>query len=488
MKRIYLASIFCLLVSTASLAQQVPWGRADIPVSSQDRVYAADQTSNTVSVIDPSSNKLLGVIRLGDPVPGALSPLYKGELLVHGLGFSPDSKTLAVVSVASNSVTLIDTATNKVRGVVYVGRSPHEAFFTLDGRELWVTVRGENYVSVIDPLAMKEIRRIEMANGPGMTMFGPDGKYGFVCSSFTPEMAVVDAASHQIVSRVAQASPFCPNIAVSPENDEVWITLKDVGKVQVFSAKPPFEQKALLETGPITNHVNFVNNRNGKFAYVSIGGTNEVKVFRRGASPELIATIPVGELPHGLWPSGDGTRVYVAFENGGAAAAIDTLSNKVIADIPIGQTTQALVYVPNAVPTGAGTDNLLPPGEAGNSVRLHLVAAGKALPNAHASATVNSLGLLDLIEIAAVGLAPKSQYEVYLAESAAAPFGKLEPLAVLKTNPDGAGIAQAIGPLKRLSDTAAAAGASLRRFVILTEANDPSNVVLRQSSEPEFPR
>jgi YVTN family beta-propeller protein len=489
MKGIYRAAVFCLLGYTASFAQQAPWGRADIPVSSHDRVYAADQTSNTVSVIDPSSNKLLGVMRLGDPVPGALSPLYRGQLLVHGLGYSPDSKTLAVVSVASNSVTLIVTATNKVRGVVYVGRSPHEAFFTLDGRELWVTVRGENYVSVIDPLAMKEVRRIEMANGPGMTIFSPDGKYGFVCSSFTPEMAVVDAVSHQIVNRVAQASPFCPNIAVTPENDEVWITLKDVGKVQVFSAKPPFAQKALLETGPITNHVNFVNNRNGKFAYVSIGGTNEVRVFRRGVNPESIATIPVGELPHGLWPSGDGARVYVAFENGGVAAAIDTLSNKVIANIPIGQTSQALVYVPNAVPEGAGTDNLVPPGEAGNSVRLHLVAAGKTLSNAHASATVNSLGLLDLIEVAAAGLAPKSQYQVYLAESALSPFGKLEPLAVLKTNPDGAGIAQAIGPLKRLAAGGSARSTTgTRRFVIVTEMNDPPIVVLRQSSDSDVPR
>ena len=84
------------------------------------------------------------------------------------------------------------------------------------------------------------------------------------------------------------------DIAVSPENDEVWITLKDTGRVEVYSAKPPFEQKALLDTGPITNHVNFANNRNGKFAYVTIGGLNEVKVFRRSATPELVATIPVG--------------------------------------------------------------------------------------------------------------------------------------------------------------------------------------------------
>jgi YVTN family beta-propeller protein len=472
--------LFCLLHTV--LAHQAPWGRADIPVSSHDRVYAANQTSNTVSVIDPSSNKLLGVIRLGDPVPGALSPLYRGQLLVHGLGYSPDGKTLAVVSIASNSVTLIYTANNQVKKIIYVGRAPHEAFFTPDGRELWVTVRGEDYISVIDPVQMKEVRRIELANGPGMTMFGPDGKYGFVCSSFTPELGVIEVASHQVTKRVPQASPFCPNIAVSPENDEVWITLKDAGKVQVYNAKPPFEQTALLDTGPITNHVNFVNNRNGKFAYVTIGGLGAVKVFRRGSAPQPVATIPVGELPHGIWPSGDGSRVYVGLENGVQAAVIDTLANQVVADVPIGQTTQAVVYVPNAVPNGAGTENLVPLGEAGNTARLRLEAGGTALPNAQASVAVNSLGLSDLIQIAAEGLAPKAQYQVYLAGTDHAPFGQLEPLAVLRTNPDGAGIAQAIGPLKTLAAGDPSAAAPSRRFVIVTDLKDPSQVVLRQGS------
>jgi YVTN family beta-propeller protein len=476
-------ALILLVLPVYAYAQQAPWGRPDIPVSSHDRVYAADQTSNTVSVINPASNTLLGVLRLGDPVPGALSPLYKGQLLVHGLGYAPDSKTLAVVSVGSNAVTLIDTATNNVKGTVYVGRSPHEAFFTPNGSELWVTVRGEDYVSVIDPVQMQETRRITMANGPGMTMFGPDGRYAFVCSSFTPELTVIDAPSHQIMQRLPQASPFCPNIAVTPDNDEVWITLKDVGKVQVFSAKPPFEQKGLLDTGPITNHVNFANNRNGKFAYVTIGGANEVKAFRRDATPQLVATIPVGNLPHGIWPSGDGSRVYVALENGEQAVAIDTVTNKVIAPISIGQTTQALVYVPNAVPNGAGTDNLTPLGEAGNTARLHLEAGGTALPHAQASVAVNSLGLLDLVQIAAEGLAPKAQYQVYLSESDQAPFGTLEPLAVLKTNPDGAGIVQAIGPLKTLAGGGGGtAGMPSRRFLIVSELTDPLQVVLRQAS------
>jgi len=484
MKMISWLLSLCLLSS--AFAQQAPWARRDIPISSHDRVYTADQTSNTVSVIDPAENKLLGVIRLGDPVPGALSPLYKGQLLVHGLGYSPDSKTLAVVSVGSNSVTLIDTETNKVKGVVYVGRSPHEAFFAPNGRELWVTVRGENYVSVIDPVRMKETRRIEMANGPGMAMFGPDGKYAFVCSSFTPELAVIDVASHRIIKKIPQATPFSPNIAVTPENNEVWITLKDAGKVQVYSAKPPFAQKAVLDTGPITNHVNFANNRNGKFAYVTIGGANEVKAFRRGDTPELVATIPVRELPHGIWPSGDGSRVYVALENGENCVAIDTVTNKVIANIPIGQTTQALVYVPNAVLSGSGTENLTPLGNAANTARLHLEAGGTALPDAQASVAVNSLGLLDLVQIAAKGLSPQTSYQVYLANSNHEPFGQLEPLAVLKTNPDGAGIVQAIGPLKVLAVNDPNSSAS-QRFLIVTAIKDSSQVVLWQANASSSP-
>ena len=147
-----LLSTALLLVGGPAFAGQAPFAAAaaDFPVSGRDRVYAAEQFSNTISVIDPSTNTNLGVIRLGDPQPMNLSPLYKGQVLVHGLGFSPDRKTLAVVSIASNSVTFVDTATNRVKHTTYVGRSPHEAFYTQDGSEVWVTVRGEDYIAVLD--------------------------------------------------------------------------------------------------------------------------------------------------------------------------------------------------------------------------------------------------------------------------------------------------------------------------------------------------
>jgi YVTN family beta-propeller protein len=438
-----------------------------------DRVYTADQTSNTVSVIDPMSNTLLGAIHLGEEVPAALSPLYRGQLLVHGLGFSPDHRTLDVISIGSNSVTLIDTQTNSVKGTIYVGRSPHEGFFRPDGRELWVAVRGEDYISVIDPVTLRETRRIPTANGPGMVLFRPDGKLAFVPSSFTTEMDVIDTATYQVIARVPQVSPFSPNLAV--DQDEVWFTLKDTGKTQVVSAKPPFQTLATLETGPISNHVTFIANSSGQFAYISVGGTNQVLVYRRGVGivPTLVATIPVGDLPHGIWGSGDGSRIYVGLENGDAVQAIDTLTNQVVATVPVGQLPQALVYVPNAVSSGAGTSNLKPVGVATEALHLELMPPDPSKSFAHASVSVNSLGPIDNLQIAATGLTPREKYALVL-------IGGPDPLELVTFSAGigGVAIAQTLGPLKR-AVSPSQAGPAMR--LELRTANGGGLTVLRQA-------
>jgi DNA-binding beta-propeller fold protein YncE len=469
------SSILAALLLTTALigvrsafAGQAPAAASDpdIPISHQDRVYSAEQYSNTVSVTDPVDNKLLGTIRLGTPLPGNLSPLYKGQLLVHGMGFSPDHRTIAVVAIGSNAVNFIDTATNGVKHVTYVGRSPHEAFFTMDGSEVWVAVRGENYVSVLDGTTYEEKTRITVPNGPGMTIFSPDGKYGYVCSSFTPETVVITVADHKIVGRVPQASPFCPNIAATPDSKQVWFTLKDIGKTQVFDGQPPFTLLKTLDTGPITNHVNIARNANGMFAYVTIGGLNEIKVFRTD-NFEQVAIIPVGKLPHGVWPSGEGTRVYVGLENDDKVAAIDTLKNELIATSPIGQAPQALVYVPDAVPAasdtinsamtrmmvvpeGLATSNLHPLGVAGQSAQLWLAAPGaRKEEKAPTSVSLSDQGLVQVLEAAVTGLEPGKPYLLALATEPSG-TGVLEPLQGFMTNPAGAAIVNAVGPIRQV--------------------------------------
>jgi YVTN family beta-propeller protein len=436
-------------------AGQAPGAAADpdIAVSHHDRVYTAEQFSNTVSVTDSVDNKLVGVIRLGDPQPGNFSPLYKGQVLVHGMGFSSDHKTLAVVSIGSNSVTFIDTATNAIKHTTYVGRSPHEAFFTPDGSEVWVTVRGEDYISVLDGKTFEEKTRIKVPAGPGMQIFSPDGKYGYVCSSFNPETVVITVADHQIVGHVKQDSPFCPNIAATPDGKQVWLTLKDTGKTMVFDARPPFAVLKSMDTGPISNHVNFASNAKGTFAYVTIGGLNEVKVFRTDDFTQ-VASVPVGKLPHGIWPSGDGSRVYVGLENADAVTAIDAISNKVIATSPVGQAPQAIAYVPNSVPDGDGEQGLQPLGVASQTTHLALGAVenGKLLLSGNKALTSVALfdqGLIQVLQAAVTGLQPKQPYVLALAQQPDG-NGALEPLAAFMTNPAGAAIVNAAGPIRQV--------------------------------------
>jgi YVTN family beta-propeller protein len=454
---------------------------ADIPVSHHDRVYAAEQFSNTVSVTDPVDNRLLGVIRLGDPEPGNLSPLYAGQALVHGMGYSPDHGTLAVVSIASNSVTFIDTATNATKHVTYVGRAPHEAFFTQDGNEIWVTVRGEDYIAVLDGHSFEEKTRIKVPSGPGMQIFSPDGKYGYVCSSFNPETVVITVADHQIVGRVKQDSPFCPNIAATPDGKQVWMTLKDTGRTEVFDARPPFAVLKVLDTGPITNHVNFVWNANGMFAYVTIGALNEVQVFRTNDFTK-VATIPVGLLPHGIWPSGDGTRVYVGLENGDGLTAIDTLTNKVIATIAIGQAPQALAYIPNAVPDGDGMQNLKPLGLAGQAAHFSLAPAGAGKVAGHLPTSVSLFdqGLTQVLEAAVSGLQPKQPYVLALATRPDG-GGSLEALSAFTTNPAGSAIVNAVGPIRQI--VASPQSAERRYLVIVAGTAEKLGALVQVQSE-----
>ncbi len=143
----------------------------------------------------------------------------------------------------------------------------------------------------------------------------------------------------------------------------------------VFNAQPPFDLIKTIDTGPITNHVNFAHNANGTFAYVTIGGLNEVKVFPhrqlfsgRDHSRRQICRMASGRRAMA-------SRVYVGLENADALAAIDTLSNTVITTIPIGQAPQAVNYVPDAVPGGDGSAGLQPLGIAGQTAHLTLTPA-----------------------------------------------------------------------------------------------------------------
>jgi YVTN family beta-propeller protein len=200
---------------------------------------------------------------------------------------------------------------------------------------------------------------------------------------------------------------------------------------------------------------------------VTVGGLNEVQVFRTDDFVK-VATIAVGKLPHGIWPSGDGSRVYVGLENDDQLAAIDTITNRVVANIPIGQAPQAVTYVPDAVPgmhlsgndalsvmenmIDPGTANLERLGVAGQVAHFTMVPPGGPASNVDKAQTSVSLfeqGLSQVLQAAVTGLEPKHPYVLAFATRPDGD-GSLEPIASFMTNPTGAAIVNALGPIRRV--------------------------------------
>jgi YVTN family beta-propeller protein len=190
-------------------------------------------------------------------------------------------------------------------------------------------------------------------------------------------------------------------------------------------------------------------------------------------------------LPHGIWPSGDGSRVYVGLENADAVTAIDTLSNKVIATSPIGQAPQALTYVPNAVPEGDGTQGLQPLGIAGEATRLVLlpIKTGKPTQDGEKAPTSVSLfdqGLTQVLQAAVTGLQPKQTYVLALAHQPNGE-GALEPLATFMTNPAGSGIVNAVGPIRQM---VRGGNKAARRYLVIRQGDAAKSGPVVQVQSP----
>lgn len=443
----------------------------------KDRVYTGNQISNTVSVIDPATNTLLGEIVLGKPQTNILTALYKGQALVHGLGYSRSKQMLAVVAIGSNSVALVSTPDNKVLSTIYIGRAPHEPTFTPDGSQVWVTVRGEAYLSVIDVATRKEIRQVPVSDGPGMVAFTPDGKRAYVCSSFSPVLDVVDAKTYKVIEKVEIPSSFSPNIFMSPDGKLVALTLKDIGRVIIVDTKTNKIIKN-LPTGAITNHVTFTTLNGRLLMPVTVGGENCVKVFDVANDYKLIATVPVGALPHGEWASPDGKRLYVGLEFADQVQPINLETMATLPAIQIGQSPQALLYAPDAVPTGSGTMNLRSLQDAAATQVIVMQNLAEDNSTASGQLVVRPAGLTDLVEQLFLRLKPNTTYTLALSHSAEAPYSLDYTINSFTTDTNGKYAGQSTGLVKATADSQAVT----YKQVILTEKPSGKVVMMGNTS------
>jgi YVTN family beta-propeller protein len=388
------------------------------PISDNDRVYTADQDSNTVTVVNPKTNTVLGTIPLGsvrmDTTMDVLGAMYHGEINVHGLGFSRDGRYLCVINVTTNSVYVFDTATNKILSTVYLGRAPHEGFFSPDGRELWVAERGMDTIAIVDWRQNRVVDHIVSEDGPSKILFSPDGKLAYVNHLRADALDVVDVAKRRIIQHVAIPTDAggSSDMAVSPDGKEIWLGMPINGKTTTVVNAKTFKVEAVMDTGPRTNHPNFVTVNGINYAYVTVGDLNQTLVYRRspnGGPPTLVTRINnSGGGPHGIWPSPDNTRIYVALQYADAMDVIDTKTMKVIHTLPIGQSPMALVYV--ARPDPGSSTGLSSQGLNQKNVYLTLDVQGTT---GVGHAQVRAMPGIDEIIVDVRGLPANSKFTAY---------------------------------------------------------------------------
>ena len=391
------------------------------PISANDRVYTADQDSNTVSVIDPRTDAVLGTIPFGAPRmdvnADVLGAMYDGEIDVHGLGFTRDGRYLDVIDVTSNAAHVIDTASNRVVHTIYLGRAPHEGFFTPDGNQLWVAVRGQDYVAVIDWRRDRVVDRIPTEDAPSKVVFSPDGRLAYVNHLRTLVLDVIDVASHRIIQRVSipPSAGGSSDGAISPDGKEVWLGMPTNGWTTAVLNAQTSRVEAVLNTGPRTNHPNFVTVGGVDYAYLTVGDLNQTLVYRRspnGGPPTLVKRIhDHGDGPHGIWPSPDNTRIYVALQYSDAVDVIDTRTMNVIRTLRIGQSPMALVYVAR---TSAGSAANLSRQGLGKGIEdFPVEVQGVTGTGASGIAQVRTLPGVDEIDVDAWRLPPNRTFTVF---------------------------------------------------------------------------
>src|SRR6266481_3996176 len=248
--------------------------------SSAQNAYITNAASNTVSVIDTATNTVTGL-----PIPVGILP--------RGVAVTPDGGKVYVANTGSNTVSVIDTATNSVVGTIPVGNGPTGVAVTPDSSKVYVTNPGTNTVSVIATVT-NTVTGLTIPVGiqPFGVAVTPDGSKVYVANEVSASVSVIDTATNAVVGTIPVGNfpiVFPIGVAITPDGSKVYVT----------------------------------------------NGASAVSVIDT-ATNTVVGTIPVGSLPWGVAVTPDGSKVYVANFNDNTVSVIATATNTVVSTVPVG--------------------------------------------------------------------------------------------------------------------------------------------------------
>ncbi len=289
------------------------------PVQAAPSAYVANFASNTVSVIDTASNTVTTTI----PV----------ETRPFGIAVNPDGSRVYVTNYGSNTVSVIDTATNAVTGsAITVGANPRGIAVSPDGSQVYVANEFDNTVSVIDTATNAVTAAISVGSHPYGVAVSPDGSQVYVvnvCASSSScangTVSVIDTATNAVTGSpiTVGSNPF--GVAMSPDGSRVYVTNTGNGTVSVIDTATN-AVTAVISVG--SKPFGVAVSPDGSRVYVANSGSGTVSVIDT-AENAVTAVISVGNAPYGVAVSPDGSRVYVANFGSNTVSVIDTASNTV---------------------------------------------------------------------------------------------------------------------------------------------------------------
>ncbi|MCK9469445.1 MAG: YncE family protein, partial [Porticoccaceae bacterium] len=282
--------------------------------------YIANNSSNTVSVIDTANNTVIDTVTVGS------SPF--------GVAVSPDGARVYVTNNFDGNVSIIDTADNSVTTVT-VGSYPYGVAVNPAGTRVYVTNNSDDNVSIIDT-ADNSVTTVTVGSWPYGVAVNPVGTRVYVANGGSNTVSIIDTADNSVTTVPVGNYPF--GVAVSPDGARVYVTNESSNTVSVIDTANSNSVTATVAVG--AHPYGVAVSPDGTRVYVTNSFDGNVSII--DTADNSVTTVPVGNYPYGVAVSPDGARVYVTNESSDNVSVIDTVNNTVIATVTVGSQPYSL--------------------------------------------------------------------------------------------------------------------------------------------------
>ncbi|MFF3940062.1 YncE family protein [Streptomyces phaeofaciens] len=296
------------------------------------RVYVPNTESDTVTVIDPKTYKVVDTLHVGQQ-PQHVVPSW-------------DLKTLWVNNNRGHTLTPIDPKTGRAGKEVEV-HDPYNLYFTPNGKYAIVMASLDRELVFRDPHTMKRIKTEPVTcYGVNHADFSRDGRYFIVSCEFSGELLKVDTERMEVVGQ--QKLPFegamPQDVKVAPDGKRFYIADMMADGMWVIDGDT-FGKPTLLPTGKGA-HGLYVS-RDSREMYVSNRGEGSVSVFDFAADKVTKKWhLPDGGSPDMGGVSADGKVLWLSGRYDAEVYAIDTRTGRQLARIPVGSGPHGLAVYP----------------------------------------------------------------------------------------------------------------------------------------------